>query len=173
MYRLTLMICLVLAACAPSGTSPGSVFRDASTPVYSSAALDIARLDGAWFQVASFGGASESSCGSGKADFSTAAGSGKLRYDLCLGGEKFAGAGPISATGPGRFGVSGKDQIGQDWWVLWVDESYRTMAIGAPSGRFGFILNRDPVLPADRFKAAREVFDFNGYDVGKLQSFGG
>ena len=43
------------------------------------------------------------------------------------------------------------------------------MAIATPSGRFGFILNRDGRLPADRQTAAREVFDWGGYDLTKLR----
>ncbi len=173
MYRLTLTIFLALAACAPRGTSQGGVYRDANTPIYSSAALDIAKLDGAWFQVAAFADNPTSSCRAGTADFTFAERSQNLRYDLCLSGQHFTGAGAISPTGPGRFKLIGKNPVGQDWWVLWVDESYRTMAIGGPSGHFGFILNRDPILPADRLTAAREVFDFNGYNVEKLQYFGG
>ena len=171
MYRLMMMIFLALAACAPRETTQGGGFRDTTTPIYSNAAFDISRLDGTWFQVASFADGAESRCKAGKAVFSTAGGSDNLQYDLCLSGKKLVGAGAISATGPGRFNLKGKDQIDQDWWVLWVDESYRTVAIGAPSGRFGFILNRDPVLPRDRFTAASQVFDFNGYAVEKLQSF--
>jgi apolipoprotein D and lipocalin family protein len=53
--------------------------------------------------------------------------------------------------------------------VLWVDEGYRTAVVGAPNGRVGWILNRDPDIPEDRLIAAREVLDFNGYDVSQLQ----
>ncbi|HOZ34653.1 MAG TPA: lipocalin family protein, partial [Tabrizicola sp.] len=59
---------------------------------------------------------------------------------------------------------------GQDWWILWVDSGYRTLAIGTPSGRFGFILDRS-ALPPDRLAAASEVFDFNGYTTAALRPF--
>jgi apolipoprotein D and lipocalin family protein len=55
------------------------------------------------------------------------------------------------------------------WWVLWADVGYRTLAIGTPSGRFGFILNRGGDLPADRMRAAREVLEWNGYGIGRLR----
>jgi len=37
-----------------------------------------------------------------------------------------------------------------------------------PSGRAGWILNRDPQIPSDRLAAAREILDFNGYDLSRL-----
>jgi apolipoprotein D and lipocalin family protein len=60
---------------------------------------------------------------------------------------------------PGRFAVDGMD----DWWVLWADGDYRTLVIGTPSGRFGFVLNRESLLPADRLRAVRDIVRFNGY----------
>jgi len=54
--------------------------------------------------------------------------------------------------------------------VLWVDEGYRTAVVGAPNGRSGWILNRDPQIPADRLAAAREILDFNGYDLSRLET---
>ncbi len=53
--------------------------------------------------------------------------------------------------------------------MLWVDEGYRTAVIGTPDGSFGFVLNRDAAIPADRMEAARRVLDFNGYDLAQLQ----
>jgi apolipoprotein D and lipocalin family protein len=49
-----------------------------------------------------------------------------------------------------------------------VDEGYRTAVVGAPNGKSGWILNRDPQIPVDRLNAAREVLDFNGYDLDRL-----
>ena len=55
-----------------------------------------------------------------------------------------------------------------DYWVLWVDESYRTAVIGQPGGGAGWILNRDTAIPLDRLRAAREILDWNGYDLEPL-----
>lgn len=38
----------------------------------------------------------------------------------------------------------------------------------APPGTAGWILNRDPAIPPDRLAAAREMLDFNGYDLTGL-----
>jgi apolipoprotein D and lipocalin family protein len=44
--------------------------------------------------------------------------------------------------------------------------------VGTPNGRAGWVLNRDPVIPADRWAAAREMLDFNGYDLSRLELVG-
>ena len=53
--------------------------------------------------------------------------------------------------------------------MLWVDEGYRTAVVGSPSGGSGFILNREPDIPADRLTAARQVLAFNGYELDDLK----
>ena len=57
-----------------------------------------------------------------------------------------------------------------DWWVIWADYDYRTLAIATPDGRFGFVLDRG-AIPSDRLTAAAEIFDFNGYDKARLRPF--
>ncbi|HLQ20007.1 MAG TPA: hypothetical protein VK146_13600 [Tabrizicola sp.] len=79
---------------------------------------------------------------------------------LCLAGKAETLSVLAPLVGPGRFRVKG-----EDWWVIWVDVGYRTLAIGTPSGRFGILLDRG-AIPADRRDAAREIFDFNGYRAG-------
>ena len=73
-------------------------------------------------------------------------------------------------VGPGRLEVTFPTLPfgASDYWVLWTDDGYRTAVVGAPDGRSGWILNREPTIPADRLTAAREVLDFNGYDLSRL-----
>lgn len=61
------------------------------------------------------------------------------------------------------------DGSSREIWVLWVDADFRTAAIGTPDGQLGYILDRRPTGGADRIAAAREVMDFNGFDVSQLQ----
>ncbi|NJM84319.1 MAG: lipocalin family protein, partial [Tabrizicola sp.] len=84
---------------------------------------------------------------------------------FCLNGKSRGFSGPVTPTGPGRITVSG-----QEWWILWVDSGYRTLAVGSPDGSFGFVLDRG-VVAQDRLIAARELFDFNGYDTRKFVPF--
>ncbi len=176
MHRVSVGLALMLAACGPRETGGSAGFRAAAAPIYSNAVFDVSRLDGNWVQVAAFAGEGGGTCRTGGAEtggaeFARAATGIQVQYQLCLSGKTVAGQGALATTGPGRFAVTGKTGLRQDWWVLWVDEGYRTMAIGTPSGAFGFVLNRGADMPQDRLNAAREVFDFNGYANENLRVF--
>lgn len=163
MHRLILLSLLALVACsAPVAPLPKGGYRPVSAPIYSSAQFDAARLVGDWRQVAGFGG---QGCAPGGVTFS---GKGTLQagYRLCLSGQPMKGGGAMQPAGPGRFVVGGRA-----WWVLWVDADYRTLAIGTPDGSFGFILDRTGRISPDRLKAAREILDWNGYDLSRLTVF--
>lgn len=156
MTRLLLAI-LVLAACAPR-PAPEVSFRDTTRQVYSIAAFDPSRLVGHWQQVAGFGG----DCTGGVMEIGPT-----THYSLCLPDGEKTGAGVMTSTVQGRYELPG---VGP-FWVLWADADNRTMVIGAPSGHYGLILNRDPHLPSDRLTAARDILRFNGYDVTKLRVY--
>lgn len=148
------LLALTLAACAPR-PAPQVGYRDTSRQVYSIAAFDPARISGHWEQVAGFGDA----CRGGSIDIGPV-----THYALCLPDGVKRGEGAMTAAVPGRFDLPG---VGP-FWVLWADADNRTLVIGAPSGRYGLILNRDAHLPADRLQAARDLLAFSGYDVTRL-----
>ncbi len=52
--------------------------------------------------------------------------------------------------------------------MLWVDFDYRVAVLGTPSGRWGMILSRQTPPRPDLIKAARDVMDFNGYDMTQV-----
>ena len=151
------MALAVLAACAPKPVQEVS-FRDTSRQVYSIAGLDAARISGHWVQVAGFGGA----CGGGSMEIGPT-----TQYALCLANGMKTGAGSMTEVLPGRYEVPGLGPF----WVLWADADNRTLVIGAPAGSYGFVLNRQAAIPADRLKAARDILQFNGYDVVKLSVY--
>ncbi len=162
MHRLRLLALLALTACAAPPAPPQGAFRPAGAPIWSSAQLDPARLAGEWRQVAGFGAEGCRPGGvtiSGRAALTAA-------FRLCLSGRDWTGAGPMQAAGPGRFTVGGRP-----WWVLWADADYRTLVIGTPDGSFGFVLDRSGTAAPDRMRAAREILDWNGYDLARLVVF--
>ena len=53
-------------------------------------------------------------------------------------------------------------------WVLWVDQDYRVAALGTPSGTWAAVLVRPGKGRGDLLTAAREVLDFNGYDLKRI-----
>ena len=174
MHRLILAALTLLAACAPAPTPTEALRRD-GTPMYSNATFDPARLKGKWVQVAELAPAGARPCSAGGLTISDVRGSAfTVDADLCLAGLPAGYAGPGQISGPGRIRLTAADPegLGAEWWVLWVDADYRTMAIGTPSGRFGMILNRTADLPADRYKAAREILDWNGYNTARLRPVG-
>lgn len=151
-----LCLLVLLGACAAPGATG---FRDAGAPIWSAAAFDPAQAQGDWQEAAAFlpQGAA---CRAGGARIAE----GQVEGSLCLGGRMTRLAGALRPVGPGRWAAP----QGPDWWVLWVDTDYRTMAIGTPDGSFGTILVRRGGLSDDRLRAAAEIFDFNGYDTARL-----
>ncbi len=163
MIRALAVAAVVLAGCAakpPAATG----FRAGDAPIWSAAAFQPAQTAGTWRQVAAFR-PEGASCGAGGLEITPEAGGLRLEGSLCLAGSLRKVSGLAVPSGPGRLTVAG-----EEWWVLWVDSGYRTLAIGTPSGRFGFILDRG-AIPADRLTAAREIFDFNGYRTAALAAF--
>lgn len=155
------VLLVLLAACAPTA-GPG--FRDASVPISSVALFDPAAFSGHWHVVGSYAGAP---CGPAMLEVTPLGGA---AFDLSE--QACAGAPAVRAVarmvGPGRFLPDGGPRAGLAHWVLWVDQSYRTAVIGTPGGAFALILNRDAAIPADRLQAAREILDWNGYDLSRL-----
>lgn len=77
---------------------------------------------------------------------------------------------PAEQLGTARYQLGRKaGKEATQMWVLWIDEGFRTMVVGSPKGRYAWILDRKPTGGADRIKAAREMLDFNGYDLTRLQ----
>lgn len=163
MYRL--IVFAVLAGCAAKAPNPAVAFRNQSVEIYSNAVLDNQRLAGRWVQVAEFATVDAADCRFGGADILDSGTALSINAQLCLDGVSTAFSGPLILAGPGRFAP----KKGAPWWVLWADVGYRTLVIGTPSGRFGFILNRDGDLPSDRLRAAREVLAWNGYNLARLR----
>lgn len=163
MYRLIAL--LLLAGCVAKTPAPVTGYRNPATQIYSNAVLENEKLVGNWVQVAEFAPQGAPTCTKGGAEISRSANGLALAAQLCLAGVKTPFSGPLVAVGPGRFAPPS----GEAWWVIWADVGYRTLVVGTPSGRFGFILNRGGDLPVDRMRAAQEVLDWNGYDLARLR----
>jgi apolipoprotein D and lipocalin family protein len=155
---------LLVSACAgvPRETT---AFRAPEAPIWSAAAFVPAQVTGRWQQVAAFT-AEPGGCRGGAISVDAAPGGYAVTGTLCLNGEARKVDALARPIGPGRLSVEGQS----DWWVLWVDSGYRTLAVGTPSGQFGFVLDRGTITQ-DRLVAAGEVFSFNGYASGRLQPF--
>ncbi len=154
---------LTSCALAPS-------YRDQNVTIASMASFDAANYAGEWFEVASFPVFFQRGCRNTTATY-VGLPDGALAVlnecDTDDGPEQIAGRAEV--VGPGRLTVQLEGvPFAADYWVLWVDEGYRTAVVGTPSGRAGWILNRTPDITPDRLAAARDVLAFNGYDVSQL-----
>ncbi|SLN37524.1 Lipocalin-like domain protein [Aquimixticola soesokkakensis] len=154
----------MLSACAraPQATAPAS-FRDPSVQMSSIAAFDPLRFSGRWYEVA------------GYFDDSAVCSVGAVTYTVQKGGAAWTVTeGPCSSSSP-RSGMAVVDGPGrftfaaERYWVLWVDADYRTAVVGQPSGGQGYILDRTRQGSPDRLLAARDILQWNGYDLGALK----
>ncbi len=159
-----LPLLLLLAACA----APQAGYRAAGASISSMAVLDPALLAGEWVEVAGFHGPGEG-CALGDLRLNARQDGGfDALLSGCRGGSVAGVTGPRQAVrvAPGRISVAG---LADPLWLLWVDGDYRTMVVGTPSGRIGAVLNRPGGISGDRLAAAREILDWNGYDLSRLQ----
>lgn len=149
-----------VAACTPV-VEPRTSYRDANVPITSVALFDPAQFAGHWEVIASYQGGT---CGLDVV--AATAGVLDLAQRGCSGDVSHSAA---QVSGPGRY--TPKDGVNKDieHWVMWVDQTYRTAVIGTVGGEFGMILNRGRDIPADRMAAAREILDWNGYDLSQLK----
>lgn len=163
------LLLALLAACTQTTRIDG--FRTQG-PIYSNAVLDLRQITGTWTQAAAFS-TNRAACRPGGAEITATPTGLAIRARLCLNGADLAYAGPLAITGPGRLRPTGKAPrpLDRDWWLLWADADLRTLVLGTPGGSFGFILNRGGPLPPDRLTAAREILDWNGYDITRLATF--
>ncbi|MFK7835398.1 MAG: lipocalin [Sulfitobacter sp.] len=72
---------------------------------------------------------------------------------------------PYTQSAPGILREMGGDGI---LVVMWVDEGFRTAAVGDADGRWAAILDRRATSSPDRIRAAEEILDFNGWDVSRI-----
>jgi len=75
-----------------------------------------------------------------------------------------------AVTAPGVLRAHGGDQT---LVVMWVDDGFRTAAVGDAAGTWAAVIDRARPGGADRVKAATEILDFNGWDVSQIQSVEG
>jgi len=157
MIRHVAVAALVLGLTGCAQTPDISGFRDVSAPIAATTRFEAPRLDGTWWVRAEFAQAPTQARqvryvwnGNGSFDIGPDGGA-LVRHDVSEGARWRASGGA------------------PEIWLLWVDTGYRTAALGTPDGSFGMILDRSATGGTDRIAAARDIFDWFGYDLTKLQ----
>ena len=156
---------LLLAACGAKAPAPTGSIRDPKVMITSAALFDPARFGGDW-QVAMSatprcGGAQQSWRWDGRGAYA-------LSGVDCTGAVPAVLQGRAVLTGPGGRMAPDKGYGREPIWVLWVDQDYRVAALGTPSGAWAVVLVRPGKGRGDLLAAAREVLDFNGYDLSRI-----
>ena len=167
-----LWLVLVLAGCA--GAPLFTVYRDTAVPIAAQTGFEADRYLGLWYEIARFPVFFEAGCEGVTAEYS-ARDDGLIGvFNTCRGPD-----GAVTSTIAGTAEVVGDGQlkvrfgsvpfVAADYWVLWVDEGYRTAVVGAPNGRSGWVLAREPAISEARLAAAQAVLAANGYDVRRME----
>lgn len=157
----------LLAGCQPAPRSSEPGLRRPGTMIASAVMFDPARFSGDWVVAqsgrAGCAGTHQSWIWNGQDRFALSGGD-------CSGtGALSALSGAAHLTGPGGRMQPDRSFQGEPIWVLWVDQDYRVAVLGTPSGRFLNVLARPQALGrGDLLTAAREVADFNGYDLNRI-----
>ncbi|KIN73227.1 lipocalin family protein [Sulfitobacter guttiformis] len=161
-------VMLALGACAanPPKVTTLQGYRDPDALIGVTSRFEDAKFDGLWYVRAQF------DPGVPKLSFRLTPTSMRLGAPVCdvsgLCGEVAEDL-ALRRNGKGRFTVTMPSGEAREFWVLWVDEGFRTAVLGNRDGTFGWIVDRSTTGGADRIAAAREILDFNGYDVRKLR----
>jgi apolipoprotein D and lipocalin family protein len=168
MKRLLPLALVALAACGPPPSHPSSRFLfTPQAPV----AIDIATLEGTWFEIARFPDRFSAGCRRTQATYTPQADGTVAVLNQCTrGGQVVQIAGVATVAGPGelRVNLDGVPFAG-NLIVLAVLDQGRTLVLGSRWRTAGFVLHRDQRLTPGQLNAAREVFRRNGYDVAALQ----
>lgn len=162
---VALVLALMAACAAPSPPVQG--FRDASAPFASTQRFETQRFLGEWVRVAAFAAPGQEL--SPQRQLYRRATTGQVVADV-TGVDGVTRRQVYDLTAPGRLRPQGQESRAEEMWVLWVDEGFRTAVLGTPSGSQAFILDRSNAPAPDRMRAAREILDWYGYDMARLQT---
>ena len=164
--RTLLPLLLLLAACAREAPPPPAEavsFREPGVPIGSTVRGTPADIGGDWVIAQGYPGLPFAAPG---ARVSVAAGAdGTVRWRFAGPDGSMEELATVAGL-PGRYVAQGAED--RDLWVLWVDDDFRTAAVGAPDGSLGWIMDRPGQASSDRTAAAREVLDWSGYDLARL-----
>lgn len=168
-------IVLVLAAAMLAACATPPVNRDKSVPLTTAKSVDLDRYLGRWYEIARFDSGFEKGCEGVTADYSRRD-DGLIRVlNSCRvgapNGELKTAEGKakiVDAATNAKLKVSFFGPFWGDYWILWRAEDYSLALIGEPSGRFLWILARQPEIDAAAREAALQRLQGLGYDTGAL-----
>lgn len=164
-------LALGLAACG------GPVYRDTDVPLRTVDAVELDRYAGRWYEIARFPVSFQEGCVAVTADYAVRPDGRVDVLNACRQGtldgpleRADAVARAVDATNARlkvRF-VPWLPFAEGDYWIIHLDEDYRTAVVGVPSGSAGWILSRTPEIAPERLDAALAALEAGGYDIARL-----
>jgi apolipoprotein D and lipocalin family protein len=172
LFLLAVIATLMLSACAALQRGP---VGNATVP-QPARSVDIDRYLGRWYELARYEAGFQRGCEAVTADYSRRDDGlirviNSCRQDSVTGRERQSeGRARIVDTATGaKLQVSFFGPFWGDYWVLDRDENYRWSIVGEPSGRYLWLLHRDPNLPATERAAIQARAAALGYDLSLLR----
>jgi apolipoprotein D and lipocalin family protein len=169
---LLLAAFLTLSACAALQRGP---VGNATVP-QPARSVDIDRYLGRWYELARYEAGFQRGCEAVTADYSRRP-DGQIRVlnscrqDSVTGRERQSEgrARIVDTTTGAKLQVSFFGPFWGDYWVLDRDEDYRWSIVGEPSGRYLWLLHREPHPPAVERAALEQRAAALGYDLALLR----
>lgn len=166
-------ICLGIAACA----APPS-YRDANAQLTTAQSVNLSRYQGRWFEIARYPNSFERGCDDVSAKYGARPDGLISVRNVCRRGEEISTAEGRARVVPGSNNAQLKVSFAPAWvpfaegdyWIFFVDENYQTALVGAPSGRYLWILARTPTIDATTRRRLEDIARSNGFDPAMLEN---
>ena len=177
MMKQTLLaagLCAGLAACVAGPDS-----RSAEAPLQTVESVDLTRNAGTWYEIAHYPNAFQRGCSRTTAEYGLRD-DGKVSVtNSCFRNGKTSVAEGRARVVDGSGGAKLKVSFAPDWitwlpfaegdyWIVWLDEDYRNVVVGAPSGRYLWLLSRDRQPDAASLAAMKAAAEAKGFALDPL-----
>ncbi len=133
--------------------------------------FDLNRYLGTWHEIARFPAWYQRGCSNSKAVYGRIDNKTISVTNSCdRNGKRESADGNAIVKGTGKLGVkfSPLQPFRADYWVLWIDDAYQTVAVGEPGKKYGWILSRNKSRSRASVSGALNALQENGYDTNKL-----
>lgn len=168
-FVIAALAALVLAACASQ-----PVNRRAEPPLTTVEAVDVERYLGRWYEIARLPTSFQKECEAVTATYSKRD-DGLIRVVNTCGAiagsrarEAVGKAKIVDAATNAKLKVSFFGPFWGDYWIIDLKEDYSRAIVGEPSGRYLWVLARDPKLGEEERAALTAELEAFGYNTAAL-----
>lgn len=166
-------VCLAASACMGP-----PAYRDARVQIVTAQAVDLGRYQGLWYEIARYPNSFERGCAGVTAEYAPRLDGSVSVRNTCRRGDDIEVAEGRAHVVPDsnnsrlkvRFAPAWVPFAEGDYWVLFVDEAYQVALVGAPSGRYLWILAREPIIDPQTRDQLEAVARENGFNPAMLEN---